>query len=201
MAKPGMQAAGLDSVTGVILAGGLGRRMGGNDKGLQLLKGRPLAAWAGERLAPQVGEVLVNANRNLGRYAQLGYRVVPDVLQGQVGPLAGIHRGLMEAAGDLVVTVPCDAPSFPSTLVARLAEPLRDTAVDLAFVRAGGRAQPVFCLARTRLLPHLTAFVEEGGRKVDAWFSTLRAIAVDFESEADFLNVNSAEELLRLETR
>lgn len=188
-------------MTGLILAGGLGRRMGGNDKGLELLKGRPLAAWAGERLAPQVGEVLVNANRNLGRYAQLGYRVVPDVLQGQVGPLAGIHRGLMEASGDLVATVPCDAPSFPASLVARLAEPLRDITVDLAFARAGGRAQPVFCLSRTRLLPHLTAFVEEGGRKVDAWFATLRSVAVDFESEADFLNVNSPEELQRLEAR
>ena len=187
------------SVTGLILAGGLGTRMGGIDKGMQLLKGRPLVAWALDRLAPQTGEVLINANRNLGQYALLGARVVPDVIEGQVGPLAGLHRGLMEASGDLVAMVPCDAPSFPADLVARLSAALADPVLDLAYARAGERTQPVFCVARTRLLPQLTAFVEEGGRKVEAWFATLRATAVDFGPDADFSNVNSPEDLRRIE--
>lgn len=195
----GSGTAGQAGVTGLILAGGLGMRMGGADKGLELFNGRPLIAWALERLAPQVGEVLISANRNLARYAQFGPRVVPDVLAGQAGPLAGLHRGLMEASGAVAVTVPCDAPSFPADLVSRLAVPLRDPHVDLAFARSGGRIQPVFCMARTSLLPQLTAFIEEGGRKVESWFATLHSAAVDFGSDADFLNVNSPEELRRLE--
>jgi molybdenum cofactor guanylyltransferase len=186
-------------ITGLILAGGLGTRMGGADKGLQLLHGRPLIAWVLERLAPQVGEVLINANRNLARYSQFGPRVVPDILAGQAGPLAGLHRGLMEASGSLVAMVPCDAPDFPQDLVSRLATALNERQVDVAFARSGGQSQPVFCLARKSLLPQLTAFVEEGGRKVDAWFATVRAAAVDFGREADFLNVNSTEELRQLE--
>ncbi len=189
------------ATTGLILAGGLGTRMGGVDKGLQLLNGRALVAWVLERLAPQVGaEVLINANRNLARYARFGARVIPDVLAGQPGPLAGLHRGLMEASGTRVAMVPCDAPSFPLDLVARLSAPLRDPRIDLTFARCGGRTQPVFCVARTTLLPHLTAFIEEGGRKVDVWFATLQSAAVDFDDESDFRNVNSPEELRRLQT-
>lgn len=186
-------------VTGLILAGGLGRRMGGMDKGLQLLGGKPLVEWVLERLSPQVDEVIVNANRNIARYAQLGCRVVPDIVSGHAGPLAGLQRGLMEAAGELVATVPCDAPCFPADLVKRLAEPLRGKNVDLAVARSGGRMQPVFCLARKSLLPQLTAFMEDGGRKVDAWFSTLRTATVEFGSEAAFANVNTPDDLSNLE--
>jgi len=197
---PGTPApTGPASVTGLILAGGRGTRMGGVDKGLQMLRGRPLVAWSLERLAPQVGEILINANRNLARYARFGVRVVPDVVEGHVGPLAGLHRGLMEASGEWVATVPCDAPSFPEDLVARLSVALDAPGVDLAFVRTGTRSQPVFCLARTRLLPQLTAYIEEGGRKVEAWFATIRAAAVDFGAEADFSNVNSPDDLRRID--
>jgi len=186
-------------VTGVILAGGLGRRMGGADKGLQLLGGKPLVAWVLERLLPQVQELLINANRNVAAYSALGYRVIPDVDGEQSGPLAGVQRGLMEASCEIVVTVPCDAPRFPVDLVRKLSEPLLDKNVDLAVARSGNRLQPVFCMARRSLLPQLTAFIEDGGRKVDAWFATLRTATVDFHSEAGFSNVNTLEDLRRLE--
>ena len=107
-------------VTAVILAGGLARRMGNVDKGLQLLEGRPLIVWVLQRLAPQVGEVLINANQNLERYRAFGHRVVPDAIGGYAAPLAGLHAGLSCARGDLVVTVPCDSPFLPADLVLRL---------------------------------------------------------------------------------
>src|SRR5512146_1640213 len=110
----------MEGVTGIVLAGGQGRRMGGVDKGLQLLRGRPMVAWAIERLAPQVEEILVNANQNTEAYAKFGHRVVPDSVGGFAGPLAGLHAGLHAAAQPLAVTVPCDSPFLPLDLVARL---------------------------------------------------------------------------------
>jgi molybdopterin-guanine dinucleotide biosynthesis protein A len=184
--------------TGLVLAGGQGRRMGGTDKGLQPLRGRPLIAWTLERFAPQVAEVLVNANRNLGVYAGFGHRVVPDLVAGLAGPLAGLQRGLMEAAHDIVVAVPCDAPRLPADLVARLLQPLQDTGVDVAVAHAGGRLQPVFCAVRKARLPDLTAFLEDGGRKVEAWFDTLRTQPVAFADAAAFANINTPEELAAL---
>jgi molybdenum cofactor guanylyltransferase len=189
------------SVTGVILAGGLGRRMGGVDKGLQLLNGRPMAARVLARLAPQVDEVLINANQNLERYALLGCRVVPDRLGGYAGPLAGLHCGLTEARHELVATVPCDSPFLPEDLVARLAAPLQDESIDLAVARTGTQPHPVFCLGRRRLLPHLSAFLQSGGRKIDAWYATLKVVEVAFDDEAAaFSNINTAEELRCAET-
>lgn len=184
--------------TGLVLAGGQGRRMGGTDKGLQPLRGRPLVAWTLERFAPQVPEVLVNANRNLGIYAGFGHRVVPDLVAGLAGPLAGLQRGLMEAAHDIVVTVPCDAPRLPDDLVARLLQPLQRADVDVAVASAGGRLQPVFCAVRKARLPDLTAFLEDGGRKVEAWFDTLRTQPVAFADADAFTNVNTPEELAAL---
>ena len=109
-----------NTVTGVVLAGGQGRRMGGVDKGLKILRGKPMVEWVIERIAPQVHEVLINANQNLERYAAFGHRVIPDEIAGYAGPLAGLHRGLTEAANELVATVPCDSPFLPRDLVARL---------------------------------------------------------------------------------
>ncbi len=183
-------------MTGVILAGGLGRRMGGVDKGLQLLNGRPMAARVLARLAPQVQEVLINANQNLERYALLGCRVVPDQLGGYAGPLAGLHCGLSESRHELVATVPCDSPFLPEDLVARLAVPLQDESVDLTVAKTGTQPHPVFCLARRRLLPHLSAFLQCGGRKIDAWYATLKVVEVAFDDEAAaFSNINTTEEL------
>lgn len=187
-------------VTGVILAGGQGRRMGVVDKGLELLDGKPMVARVLSRLAPQVAEVLINANQNLERYRAFGCRVIPDQMGGFAGPLAGLHRGLAEAAFDLVVTVPCDSPFLPGDLVARLCAPLDRPEVDLAVARTGDQAQPVFCVARRRLLPHLEAYLLAGGRKVDTWYATLNRVEVGFDDQPEaFSNINTREELQSLQ--
>lgn len=184
----------MDHVTGIVLAGGQGRRMGGVDKGLQILRGRPMVAWVLERLAPQVDEILVNANQNLEAYARLAYRVVPDAIGGFAGPLAGLHAGLTAAAHPLAVTVPCDSPFLPLDLVARLRDALG--ANDLAVAKTGEQAHPVFSLVRRAVLEHLSAFLAGGGRKIDAWYATLKVVEVPFDDEADaFRNINTREEL------
>ncbi|OGA17265.1 MAG: molybdenum cofactor guanylyltransferase MobA [Betaproteobacteria bacterium RIFCSPLOWO2_02_FULL_66_14] len=181
-------------VTGILLAGGQGRRMGGVDKGLQRYRGKPLAQWAIERFAPQVDELLINANQNADAYAAFGHRVVPDELGGFAGPLAGLHAGMKAASGSLVATVPCDSPFLPGDLVARLRAAL--AANDLAVAKTGAQPHPVFALVRRAVLPHLDAFLAGGGRKIDAWYATLKVVEVAFDDEADaFRNLNTREEL------
>jgi molybdopterin-guanine dinucleotide biosynthesis protein A len=194
-ADAGARAAGA-RVTGLVLAGGLGRRMGGVDKGLQPLAGRPMVAHVIERLLPQVDELLVNANQNLDRYAAFGHRVVPDAVEGFAGPLAGLERGLASAAHPLVATVPCDSPFLPADLVHRLHAALADAGADLAVARTGAQAHPVFCLCRRELHAHLAAYLGGGGRKIDHWYATLRVVEVDFGDEAAaFDNINTRGEL------
>ncbi|OGA24554.1 MAG: molybdenum cofactor guanylyltransferase MobA [Betaproteobacteria bacterium RIFCSPLOWO2_02_FULL_67_19] len=186
----------MGSVTGVLLAGGQGRRMGGVDKGLQPLRGKPLAQWALERFAPQVDELIINANQNAEAYACLGHRVVPDELKGFAGPLAGLHAGLKAASGEFVATVPCDSPFLPADLVARLRRALDDN--DLAVAKTGTQPHPVFALVRRAVLPHLEAYLARGGRKIDDWYATLRIVEVAFDDEANaFRNLNTREELER----
>jgi molybdopterin-guanine dinucleotide biosynthesis protein A len=183
-------------VTGLVLAGGLGRRMGGVDKGLQPFDGRPMVAHAMERLAPQVDELLVNANQNLDRYAAFGYRVVPDSIEGFAGPLAGLERGLATAAHPLVATVPCDSPFLPPDLVSRLHAGMARASADLAVARTGDQPHPVFCLCRRDLHGHLSAYLAGGGRKIDHWYATLAVVEVDFSDEAAaFDNINTRVEL------
>jgi molybdopterin-guanine dinucleotide biosynthesis protein A len=183
-------------ITGLVLAGGQGRRMGGVDKGLQLLRGKPMAQWAIERLAPQVDEVLINCNQNLEAYARFGRRLVPDEIRGFAGPLAGLHAGLKAAAHALVVTVPCDSPFLPEDLVSRLIEHIEGK--DLAVAKTGDQPHPVFSLVRKNVLPNLEAFLNGGGRKIDAWYASLRTVEVAFDDEADaFRNINTIEELNR----
>ena len=187
-------------ITGVVLAGGLGRRMGGVDKGLKLLRGKPMVQWAIERFAPQVDEVLINANQNLETYAAFGRRVIPDAIGGFAGPLAGLHRGLSEAAHDLVATVPCDSPFLPTDLVARLHAAMAANEAELTVARTGDQPHPVFCLCRKSVLPSLTAFLEGGGRKIDAWYSALKVVEVAFDDQPDaFSNINTESELNDLE--
>ena len=184
----------MDHVTGIVLAGGQGRRMGGVDKGLQLLRGKPMVAWVLERLALQVDEILVNANQNLEAYARFGHRVVPDAIGGFAGPLAGLQAGLSAAAYPLAVTVPCDSPFLPLDLVARLRDALG--ANDLAVAKTGEQPHPVFSLVRRAVLAHLGAFLAGGGRKIDAWYATLKVVEVPFDDEAEaFRNINTREEL------
>ena len=188
------------SVTGVVLAGGQGSRMGGVDKGLQEFRGKPMAAHAIERLAPQVDEILINANRNAAEYARFGHRVIADEIEGFAGPLAGFERGLAHAKGDLVVTVPCDSPFLPSDLVARLRDAMEKAQADVAVAKTGDQAHPVFCLLRRSLHGSLRDFLAGGQRKIDRWYCAHKLVEVPFDDEADaFRNINTREELTGLE--
>lgn len=185
-------------ITGVILAGGQGRRMGGVDKGLQNLDGRPLVQWVLERLAPQVGTVLINANQNLERYRDFGCAVLPDAIPDFAGPLAGLQAALAHAATPLIATVPCDSPFLPADLVERLHAALQAQHADLAVPRTGDRAHRAFCLTRREMLPRLDAFLASGERKVGLWQASLKIAEVAFDDEAGaFDNINTAEELAR----
>ena len=183
-------------VTGIILAGGLGRRMGGVDKGLVAFQGQPMVASVIDRFGLQVDELLINANRHQEEYAAFGYRVIPDAMTGFAGPLAGLQTGLMAARHDLVATVPCDSPFLPQDLIARLKSALESESAQLAVAVTCGQSQPVFCLCRRNVLPHLTDFLHQGGRKIDAWYASLKVAEVNFDDEADaFININTPQEL------
>jgi molybdenum cofactor guanylyltransferase len=189
-------------ITGVILAGGRGQRMGGVDKGLKLLRDRPMVAWVIERFAPQVDEILINANQNIDAYSTLGYRVIPDEITGFVGPLAGLHRGLTEASYELVGTVPCDSPFLPRDLVGRLHAALKENDAEVAVAKTGDQPHPVFCLCRKQVLPGLVEFLAGGGRKIDAWYAVLRVVEVAFDDNPGaFSNANTEMELKALEEK
>ena len=144
-------------ISGIVLAGGKGSRMGGVDKGLQLLRGRPMVEWVLERLAPQVTEIVINANQNIHRYEKYRYRVVPDEIGGFAGPLAGLHAGLKAAAHPLVVTVPCDSPFLPADLVDRLESQL-GLNHHLAVAKTGQQPHPVFALMKREVRESLEGF-------------------------------------------
>ena len=197
-------------ITGVILAGGRGSRMGGADKGLQNFNGVPLALHTLLRLAPQVGEVMINANRNLAAYESFGVPVWPDAagLGEYSGPLAGFLTGLERCETPYLLTVPCDTPLFSEELVERLAQAMALEDADIAVVSAPEedgqlRAQPVFCLLRTRLLESLMLFTTSGGRKIDAWTAQHKTVLVPFNLPGDdaraFFNANTLAELHQLE--
>jgi len=194
-----------EHITGLVLAGGRGSRMGGVDKGLQNHHGVPLALHAMLRLAPQVGAVMINANRNLGAYESFGVPVWPDALADYPGPLAGFLAGLEQCDTPYLVTVPCDTPDFPADLVARLAGALVAQDAELAMAatrtREGVQVQPVFCLMHTHVIDSLVAFTQTGQRKIDRWTAQLRCTEVRFDEEAAFANANTVEELRQLQHR
>lgn len=176
--------------------------MGGVDKGLKVLRGKPMVAWAIDRFSPQVDEILINANQNLATYGSFGYRVIPDEIGGFAGPLAGLHRGLTEARHGLVATVPCDSPFLPADLVSRLVGALEAHGADITVAKTGDQPHPVFCLCRKSVLPGLTRFLAAGGRKIDAWYASLNAIEVLFDDNAGaFSNINTEDELQAFERR
>jgi len=186
-------------ITGIVLAGGQGRRMGSIDKGLALLHDKPMIEHVLQHFAPQVDEILVNANQNQQLYAAFGYQVIPDKLSGYAGPLAGLQAGLIAASFDLVATAPCDSPFLPTDLIVRLYKALTDHSAQLAVAVTLHQPHPVFCLCHRNLLPQLTSFLDNGGRKMDAWFATLNTVKVNFDDEAHaFMNINTQQELKNL---
>ena len=190
-------------ITGLILAGGRGSRMGGVDKGLQNLHGMPLALHALLRLQPQVGATLVNANRNLAAYESFGVPVWPDALPDFPGPLAGFLAGLEHCETGWLMTVPCDTPRFPEDLVRRLADAADAEGADIAMpiTEEDGRlqVQPVFCLMKASLLESLVRFTGEGGRKIDRWTAQHRCVEVPFADAAAFFNANTLADLRQLD--
>ena len=192
-------------ITGLILAGGRGSRMGGVDKGLQNHRGVPLAMHALMRLAPQVGELMINANRNLGAYESMGVPVWPDSLADYAGPLAGFLTGLEHCETPYLVTVPCDTPNFPTDLVARLAAALQAEGAEIAIAATleDGQLQPqpVFCLMQANLLESLVAFTHAGQRKIDQWTAQHRCASVLFDDAGAFFNANTPGELQQLQPR
>jgi molybdenum cofactor guanylyltransferase len=191
-----------DEITGLVLAGGRGSRMGGVDKGLVALNGRLMVEHVLARLQPQVGALLINANRNRERYAALGVPVVADQAGDYLGPLAGMASGLQAASTPYVVTAPCDSPRIAFDLVARLAAALVAQQADLAVAHDGERAHPVFLLLKRALAGDLSDFLAGGGRKIDQWFARHRVALAYFHDNPDaFVNVNSAEERAALEAR
>jgi molybdopterin molybdotransferase len=189
-----------DKITGLILAGGQGRRMGGVDKGLQIFRGKRLIDHVYERLAPQVGGIIVNANQNHDAYKTFGVRVVSDAIGNFAGPLAGLHAGLSVSRRPYLASVPCDSPFLPEDLVERLMARLNESGADLAVAKTGIQPHPVFCLVRRNVLEHLTNFLKGGGRKIDAWYASLDVVEVNFDDRAEaFSNINTREELANLE--
>lgn len=192
---------GRDEITAVVLAGGKGRRMQGQDKGLIELAGRPLIEHIIDGLAPQVGHILINANRNSDRYLNYGYRVIGDKLDHYQGPLAGFAAAMEAIETPYMVTLPCDAPQVVETLVERLCQAMEGEQAEIAVAHDGQRMQPVYALLAAALLPSLTDFLQAGDRKIDLWYARHRVALADFSDVANaFHNINTPQERARLES-
>ena len=184
-----------DQVTGVILAGGKARRMGGVDKGLVPVNGRPMIAWVIDVLRPQVAELFVNANRNLDQYRALGYPVIDDGDREFRGPLAGIASGMRAATSKYVAFAPCDSPLVCGDLVLRLHTALSSAGTRIAVAHDGERLQPVFALLESALHDDLVKYLDSGGRKIDQWYAGQGFACADFSDVAEsFANINAPEE-------
>lgn len=187
-------------MAGLVLAGGRARRMGGEDKGLISLAGRPMVEHVLEHIRPQVDEIVISANRNRQLYARYGYRVIEDLEGGYPGPLAGILSGLLATHQPWLAVVPCDSPFLPDDLVDRLLRSALAESAELAVVHDGSRLQPLFALIHRSLLTGLGAFVAAGGRKVETWCTEQRMATTDLSDQpAAFLNINTPEDRAALE--
>ena len=190
------------NVSAVILAGGRATRMGGTDKGLVELRGVPLVARICTALAPQVAELMINANRNLEHYKELGYKVVRDHLADHQGPLAGMHAALLQAAHPWLLTIPCDGPFVAADYARRMLDAAHGHHVRLAVAHDGERAQPVHSLIHRDLAPDLEQFLHSGERKIDRWHERHAFAEVDFSDYyALFTNINTPRQLAELEQR
>ena len=187
-------------ITAVILAGGMGRRMGGQDKGQLILNGRPLIEYVLEAIEPQVKTILINANRHQAEYARYGYSVIPDALQGYQGPLAGFASGMRAATTPYIVTLPCDGPFSAPDLVARLAAALQNMHADIAVAHDGERLQPVYALLPTKLQSNLEDFLASGERKIDRWYAQHNMAFADFaDATQTFQNINTPQDQQRIQ--
>jgi len=184
------------SVTTVILAGGLGTRIGGN-KGLQTLQGRELISWVLQAVSPVSDQIIINANDTQDAYAHFGCRVLADDMPDWPGPLAGLHAALRIADTDCVMTVPCDTPFLPHDLIARLTTALTLEMTEAAVAVAGGRRQPTIALYNRNVLSRLNAYLDSGGRRVNDWLDTLQTSEVVFDNADSFCNINTLEDLER----
>jgi molybdenum cofactor guanylyltransferase len=194
----------MHKVSALVLAGGEGRRMGGVDKALQVVRGRPMIEHVLERIAPQVDEVIINANRNhdvFTEYVRSGIasKIVSDELSGFQGPLAGFYAGLQVVSHPLMITVPCDSPFLPIDLVERMTLAINQQRVSVALAKSSDQVQPVFCLMRvtTELRESLRVFLESGQRKIDIWTAQHNHLEVEFDDHHAFANINTPDELQR----
>jgi molybdenum cofactor guanylyltransferase len=182
-------------ITGVILAGGKGRRMGGLDKGLVEYQQKPLVVHVIERLEPQVGSLLINANRNADKYQSYGFPVIADQLADYQGPLAGFSAAMIAAKTDYVLTVPCDGPLLPTDLVSRLVKAMDRQNAEISVAHDGQRLQSVYALIKRDLLPSLQTCIQTGQRRVDAWYASQAIALSDFsDTPESFLNINFPED-------
>lgn len=187
-------------ISAVILAGGRARRMGGIDKGLVELRGRPLIRYVLDTLEGQVDSIYINANRNRDTYAHLGHPVIGDLRTGFSGPLAGMAAALATARTRYLVTVPCDCPALPVDLVSRLSAAREREDAELAVCHDGMRLQPVCALLDRDLLPSLEAYLDQGGHKIDTWYARHRMATAEYSDQPEaFANVNTPEDLARME--
>ena len=184
-------------IEGVILAGGQGNRLDGQDKGLIPLKGRPLVQWVIEALHPQVNGIVISANRNLERYRQFGYTVLPDEVEGFAGPLAGLSQAMKHTSRALILTVPCDTPFLPVDLAERLRLKLEAENADIAIPVVDGRTQHAIMLCQHHVANNLEQYIRRGCRKVAGWQQSLKTVEVPFETP--FLNINTQEDLRQAE--
>ncbi len=189
-----------ENITGAILAGGQARRMGGADKGLMALHGKPLITYVIDILSPQVGNLIINANRNLAQYNALGYPVIQDTVPGQAGPLAGIASTLLATKTDYVLIVPCDSPYLPHDLVERLATALTQAHAEIAVAHDGMRMQPVVALLKSDLTNNLAGdilqSIQRGHNKTERWMISRRLALADFSDQPEaFKNINSTEDI------
>jgi len=181
-----------NNITAVVLAGGRGKRLGGQDKGLMVLESRPLIEHILDAIAPQVKTIIINANRNRQTYASYGYPVISDAMEDYQGPLAGFAAALAACDTEYIMTLPCDGPSVPADLAARLSKAIIDNEAELAVAHDGQRMQPVYALIPRSLLGSLLAFLDAGDRKIDLWYAQHKVALADFSDVMEsFFNINT----------
>ncbi|CAM4067731.1 molybdenum cofactor guanylyltransferase MobA [Shewanella aquimarina] len=186
-------------IDAVILAGGMARRMGGNDKGLVELNDQPMIKHAIDRIKPQVKQILINANRNQDRYAEFGYPVLSDEDSGYLGPLAGMITALGQTQADYLMVVPCDCPLLPTDLVPRMLAAIETQGAEMAVASDGKREQPVVLLMKPALRESMKAFLDAGERKIDFWYAKHHCVVCDFSDQPNaFVNVNTPEQKQQL---